>query len=77
MRLLLLSSLLCLLLLCFATFSAEGKKLPGKPGKGRCCPKAPIARLPLAKGRHGRSCRPCKSGRVHPQWVVPGALPQM
>ncbi|XP_037661314.1 protein GPR15L [Choloepus didactylus] len=78
MRLLVLSSLLCILLLCFSTFSAEGKKHVVKPGRGRpCCPKSPNPEQAILRGRHVKSCRPCKPRQGNPIWVVPGALPQM
>ncbi|KAF6107716.1 colon-derived SUSD2 binding factor [Phyllostomus discolor] len=76
MRFLVLSSLLCLLLLCSCIFSAEGKKHPrhpAKPLKGKpCC--SPV--LGTQKGHRG-ICKPCKFKPKSSIWVVPGALPQV
>ncbi|XDA89715.1 hypothetical protein R6Z07F_019318 [Ovis aries] len=81
MRLLVLTSLLCTLLLCLSLFSAEGRRHPShhaKPGKGKpCCPRIPGPELMTQKGHHTRNCRPCKLKPRPRFWVVPGALPQV
>ncbi|XP_004432543.1 PREDICTED: secreted protein C10orf99 homolog [Ceratotherium simum simum] len=81
MRFLILSSLLCILLLCFSIFSAEGRRHPrhpARPAKGRpCCPGARTAVLTNQKGRPVRICRQCKFKAQTRVWVVPGALPQV
>ncbi|XFF92491.1 PREDICTED: secreted protein C10orf99 homolog [Capra hircus] len=81
MRLLVLTSLLCTLLLCLSLFSAEGRRYPrhhAKPRKGKpCCPRIPGPELMTQKGHHTRNCRPCKLKPRPRFWVVPGALPQV
>ncbi|XP_016072945.1 PREDICTED: secreted protein C10orf99 homolog [Miniopterus natalensis] len=81
MRFLVLSSLLCVLLLCFCIFSTEGGRHPGhpaRPWKGkRCCSQAPDPVLKTRKGHRVKICRPCKFKPESPFWVVPGALPQV
>ncbi|XP_002698979.4 protein GPR15LG [Bos taurus] len=81
MRLLILTSLLCILLLCLSVFSAEGRshlRHHAKPGKGKpCCPRIPGPDLMTQKGHRTRNCRPCKLKSKHRFWVVPGALPQV
>ncbi|XP_036905834.1 protein GPR15L [Sturnira hondurensis] len=81
MRFLVLSSLLCILLLCFSIFSAEGKRHPmhpAKPWKGKlCCSPVPNPVLRTQKGHRVRICKPCKSKPQSNTWVVPGALPQV
>ncbi|KAK2497200.1 hypothetical protein MC885_006807 [Smutsia gigantea] len=81
MRFLVLSSLLCILLLCFSLPSVEGRRHsehPGKHLKGRpCCPQVPRLLRTTQKGRHVRSCKPCKLRPDSRFWVVPGALPQI
>ncbi|XP_076980836.1 protein GPR15LG [Tamandua tetradactyla] len=77
MRLLVLFSLLCILLLCFSSFSTEGKKHPVKHGKGRpCCPKSRNLDVAIPRGHHVRSCKPCKPRQGNSIWIVPGALPR-
>ncbi|XP_036137419.1 protein GPR15L [Molossus molossus] len=79
MRLLVLCSLLCTVLLGLCLFSAEGKrhpKHPAKPWKGKpCCPPVPDPVRRTQKGDRVRTCRECKPKL--PFWVVPGALPQV
>lgn len=79
MRFLVLSTLLCILLLCFSISSVEGKRQPRnhtKPSKGKqCCSKVPSPDLRTQKGRHAWICRPCKNKLK--LLVVPGALPQL
>ncbi|KAM5322753.1 protein GPR15LG [Glossophaga mutica] len=78
MRFLVLSSLLCILLLCFSIFSAEGKRHPmhpAKPWKSKPC--CPPGSNPVLKGHHLRKCKPCKLKPKPKIWVVPGALPQV
>ncbi|XP_010852675.1 PREDICTED: putative uncharacterized protein C10orf99 homolog [Bison bison bison] len=81
MRLLILTSLLCILLLCLSVFSAEGRshlRHHAKPGKGKpCCPRIPGPDLMTQKGHRTRNCRPCKLKSKLRFWVVPGALPQV
>ncbi|XP_059129147.1 protein GPR15LG [Peromyscus eremicus] len=78
MRLLALSSLLCVLLLCFSILSSEGKRHPAKITKLRfCCNLVPRSRLTTQKGNYTRHCRPCGSKPPSKSWVVPGALPQV
>ncbi|XP_046510350.1 protein GPR15LG [Equus quagga] len=79
MRFPVLLSLLCILLLCFSIFSAEGRRPRPrpKPGKVRpCCTPdgTPVQGNP--KGHPSRICRPCKF-KPEARWVVPGALPQV
>ncbi|XP_012656746.1 protein GPR15L [Otolemur garnettii] len=74
MRLLVLSSLLCILLLCFSVFSVEGRKSP-KPLRVRpCCRRVSNHNL---RGLRVRVCRTCKVKPGTSSWVVPGALPQV
>ncbi|XP_036055459.1 protein GPR15L [Onychomys torridus] len=78
MRLLALSSLLCMLLLCFSILSSEGRRHPAKISKPKhCCNLVSRSRLTTQKGNHTRHCRPCKSKPPSKSWVVPGALPQV
>uniref|UniRef100_A0A5F9DI79 G protein-coupled receptor 15 ligand n=1 Tax=Oryctolagus cuniculus TaxID=9986 RepID=A0A5F9DI79_RABIT len=75
MRLLVLSSLLCILLLFFPV---EGRRHPIRSQRvWRCCPVARPLRT-ILKGRYAGPCRLCKikPSLIH-QWVVPGALPQV
>ncbi|KAM9650824.1 protein GPR15LG [Trichechus inunguis] len=75
MRLSILTSVLCILLLCFSIFLAEGRRHHAKPRRGRpCCPRGTGLVL---RGHHVRPCRPCKLRTGLPNWVVPGALPQV
>ncbi|XP_028738863.1 protein GPR15L [Peromyscus leucopus] len=76
MRLLALSSLLCVLLLCFSILSSEGKRHPAKIPKS-CCNLVPRSRLTTQKGNHLRHCKPCRNKPPFKSWVVPGALPQV
>ncbi|XP_053441078.1 protein GPR15LG [Nycticebus coucang] len=74
MRLLVLSSLFCILLLCFSVFSVEGRK-PPKPWRVRpCCHRVSSHN---ARGPRARVCRLCKVKPGISSWVVPGALPQV
>ncbi|XP_066205115.1 protein GPR15LG [Saccopteryx leptura] len=79
MRFLVLSSLLCILLLCFTIFSTEGKRRPRQPAKAwkgkPCCPQIPNPVLGTRKGHRRRNCKSCTVKRL--SWVVPGALPQV
>ncbi|XP_052046632.1 protein GPR15LG [Apodemus sylvaticus] len=78
MRLLALSGLLCILLLCLCIFSSEGRRHPAKSLKLRpCCHLSPRSKLTTRKGNHMRPCRPCRSKLPPKTWVVPGALPQI
>ncbi|XP_073935421.1 protein GPR15LG [Castor canadensis] len=78
MRLLVLSSLLCILLLCFSIFSSEGRRHLAKPWKLRpCCHLVPRHNLKTQKGNHLRGCRMCRIKPAKGLWVVPGALPQV
>ncbi|XP_042546297.1 protein GPR15L [Dipodomys spectabilis] len=78
MRLLVLSSLLFVLLLCFSVFSLEGRRHFAKPGKLRfCCRLAPSRNQTTQKGNRMKVCRVCKVKAVAQPWVVPGALPQV
>ncbi|KAF6316951.1 colon-derived SUSD2 binding factor [Rhinolophus ferrumequinum] len=81
MRFLVLSSLLCILLLCFSISSVEGKRHrrhPAKPFKGKlCCSQHPSPVLKTQNGRRRKTCRPCKTKSESHFWVVPGALPQV
>ncbi|XP_023557083.1 protein GPR15L [Octodon degus] len=75
MRLQVLSSLLCILLLCASLFSGEAKSPRTKIRKPRpCCRQAPGSNLHRNRIRR---CRPCRPKPVLPTWVVPGALPQV
>ncbi|XP_031217533.1 protein GPR15L isoform X1 [Mastomys coucha] len=74
MRLLALSGLLCMLLLCFCILSSEGRRHSAKSSKFRsCCYLSSKAR----KGNLTRPCRPCRSKLPDKSWMVPGALPQI
>ncbi|XP_047408082.1 protein GPR15LG [Sciurus carolinensis] len=76
MRLLILSSLFCILLLSFSISSSEGKRHPAKSWKYRhCCHRVPS--LTTQKGNSSRPCRMCKLKPPSQAWVVPGALPQV
>ncbi|EDL24898.1 protein GPR15LG precursor [Mus musculus] len=78
MRLLALSGLLCMLLLCFCIFSSEGRRHPAKSLKlRRCCHLSPRSKLTTWKGNHTRPCRLCRNKLPVKSWVVPGALPQI
>ncbi|XP_057625151.1 protein GPR15LG [Chionomys nivalis] len=78
MRLLALSSLLCVLLLCFCILSSEGRRHPPKFSKSRlCCYPFPRSKQLNRKGNYTRICRLCKSKPPSKSWVVPGALPQV
>ncbi|XP_005002125.1 protein GPR15LG [Cavia porcellus] len=77
MRLLPLSSLLCILLLCVSVFFGEAKrhrtKTPTKPRL--CCRRVLGSHL---QGNRTRLCEPCKYKlKTAGRWVVPGALPQV
>ncbi|XP_014443382.1 protein GPR15L [Tupaia chinensis] len=91
MRLLVLSSLLCTLLLCSSVFSVEGRRRPAKPWRARpCCRQAPSPDTVALKGLNGGDpetggkspslprlrARLCRPCKPH-SWVVPGALPQV
>ncbi|XP_008833817.1 protein GPR15L [Nannospalax galili] len=76
MRLLTLSSLLCLLLLCFCILSSEGRRRPARPWRLRpCCHVAPRLKPTTQKGIRPRPCRLCRIKSS--SWIVPGALPQV
>ncbi|XP_005077747.1 protein GPR15L [Mesocricetus auratus] len=78
MRLLVLCSLLCVLLLCFCTLSSEGRKHHVKLSKFRpCCNLIHRFKLATQKGQHTRPCRSCRIKPPSKPWVVPGALPQV
>ncbi|XP_021059839.1 protein GPR15L [Mus pahari] len=78
MKLLVLSGLLCVLLLCFCIFSSEGTRHPAKSLKlRRCCHLSPRSKLSIRRGNLTRPCRPCRSKIPVTLWVVPGALPQI
>ncbi|XP_021500948.1 protein GPR15LG [Meriones unguiculatus] len=78
MRLLVLSSLLCMLLLSFCILSSEGRRnLVKLPRLKPCCHLAPRYKPTAKKGNYTRPCKPCRSKPPSKLWVVPGALPQI
>ncbi|XP_003504608.1 protein GPR15L isoform X1 [Cricetulus griseus] len=78
MRLLVICSLLCMLLLSFCVLSSEGKRHRLRPSKFKpCCYLTHRSKLTPQKGHHTRPCRPCRIKPPSKTWVVPGALPQV